>query len=164
MLPNLLLSLICSYSETLPRLRVVPHFSSGIVERAKCERAWKSPYARKGDIRWGERKMRDPHSSLSPPHVAFSLVGWFSRMLAFRLLYYPWGKMGDYSLSKPCHNKDPVITKNTWKPGRITVKYVETNPAIANRFWQSQHTIYPTVTNILSSCSQQSVKMTDSFL
>ena len=22
-----------------------PHFSSGIVERAKCERAWKSPHA-----------------------------------------------------------------------------------------------------------------------
>ena len=28
------------------RLRVVPHFSSGIVERAKRERAWKSPHAR----------------------------------------------------------------------------------------------------------------------
>ena len=27
----------------LSRLRVVPHFSSGIVERAKRERAWKSP-------------------------------------------------------------------------------------------------------------------------
>ena len=27
------------------RLRVVPHFSSGIVERAKRERAWKSPHA-----------------------------------------------------------------------------------------------------------------------
>ena len=26
-----------------PRLRVVPHFSSAIVERAKLERAWKSP-------------------------------------------------------------------------------------------------------------------------
>ena len=33
------------------RLRVVPHFSSGIVGRAKCERAWKSPHARKGDMR-----------------------------------------------------------------------------------------------------------------
>ena len=29
------------------RLRVVPHFLSGIVERAKRERAWKSPHARK---------------------------------------------------------------------------------------------------------------------
>ena len=27
------------------RLRVVPHFSSGIVERAKLKRAWKSPHA-----------------------------------------------------------------------------------------------------------------------
>ena len=35
--------------------------------------------------------------SLSPPRVACSRVGWFSRALAFRLLYYPWGKMGDYS-------------------------------------------------------------------
>ena len=39
------------------RLRVVPHFSSGIVERAKRERTWKSPHARKGDTRRGERKM-----------------------------------------------------------------------------------------------------------
>ena len=43
---------------TFYRLRVVPHFSSGIVERAKRERAWKSPHARKGDTRRGERKMR----------------------------------------------------------------------------------------------------------
>ena len=33
------------------RLQVVPHFSSGIVERAKCERAWKSPHARKRNTR-----------------------------------------------------------------------------------------------------------------
>ena len=31
-----------------------------------------------------------------------------------------------------CHNEDPVITKNIWKPGIITVKFVETNPAITN--------------------------------
>ena len=30
------------------RLRVVPHFSSGIVERAKREREWKSSHAKKG--------------------------------------------------------------------------------------------------------------------
>ena len=38
-----------------------------------------------------------PHFSLSPPRVAFSRVGWFSRPFAFRSLYYPWVKMGDYS-------------------------------------------------------------------
>ena len=37
------------------RLRVVPHLSSGIVERAKRERAWKSPHARKA-TRGGERE------------------------------------------------------------------------------------------------------------
>ena len=38
------------------RLRVVPHFSSGMVERAKRERALKikSPHARKGDTRRGD--------------------------------------------------------------------------------------------------------------
>ena len=35
------------------RLRVVPRLSSRIVERAKRERAWKSPHARKGDTRRG---------------------------------------------------------------------------------------------------------------
>ena len=33
------------------RLRLVPLFSSGIVQRAKCERAWKSPHARKAPRR-----------------------------------------------------------------------------------------------------------------
>ena len=37
------------------RLRVVPHFSSGIVERAKRERTWKSPHARKAS-HGGERE------------------------------------------------------------------------------------------------------------
>ena len=47
------------------------------------ERAWKSPHARKGDSRQGERTSR------------LSRVEWFSRALAFRSLYYPWGKMRD---------------------------------------------------------------------
>ena len=47
------------------RLRVVPHFSSGIVERAKREGAWKSSHARKCDTRRGERKMRDYRQSPS---------------------------------------------------------------------------------------------------
>ena len=42
---------LCCRCTTTTRLRVVPHFSSGIVERAKRERAWKSPHARKGDTR-----------------------------------------------------------------------------------------------------------------
>ena len=42
------------------RLRVVPHFSSGIVERAKRKRAWKSALARKGDTRREEGKIVSP--------------------------------------------------------------------------------------------------------
>ena len=50
------------------RLRVVPHFSSEIVEHAKRERAWKSPHPRKGDTRRGERK-------ISPRRVS-PFLGW----------------------------------------------------------------------------------------
>ena len=50
---------------TIIRLRVVPCFSWGIVEWAKCKREWKSPHARKGDMRRGERKMRDYRQSPS---------------------------------------------------------------------------------------------------
>ena len=39
------------------------------------------------------------------------------------------------STVEPRYNQDPVITKNIWKPGRITVKYVEMNPAITNNFF-----------------------------
>ena len=50
----------CSWpSRYSARLQVVPRFSSGIVERAICERAWKLPHARKGNTRRGEGKMRD---------------------------------------------------------------------------------------------------------
>ena len=70
------------------RLQVVPHFSSGIVERTKRERAWKSPHARKGDTRQGESNLI---FSLSPPRIAFLAWGDFPRALAFRSLYYPWG-------------------------------------------------------------------------
>ena len=30
---------------------------------------------------------------------------------------------------EPRYNEDPVTTNNIWKPGRITLKYGETNPA-----------------------------------
>ena len=69
--------------------------------------------------------------------------------------------------NEPRYNKDPIIM-NIWKPGRITVTYGETNPAITNPaikkfllywFWRSQCTIYPTMTNILS-CRLQLAKTT----
>ena len=53
------------------------------------------------------------------------------------------------------HNKDPIITNNIWKHGRITEKCVETNPAIANRFWRSQHTIYTAIINFFPVAHSQ---------
>ena len=62
-------NLCVNWVDLISRLRVVPHFSSGRVERAKRERAWKSLHARKA------------RRSLSLPRVAFSRLGWFSRAL-----------------------------------------------------------------------------------
>ena len=64
------------------RLQVVPHFSSGIVERVKREHTWKLPHVRKGNTRLGERKMKVPH---------------FSNALTFSSLYYPGAKIRDYN-------------------------------------------------------------------
>ena len=64
---------------------------------------------------------------------------------------------------EPCYNEDLFKTRNFWKPGRITIKFVETetNPTIMIRFWCSQPTIDPTVTYSCSSCLQQSLETTD---
>ena len=50
------------------------------------------------------------------------------------------------------YNEDPVITNNTDgnKPRYNKI------PSITNRFWRSQRTTYPALTNILS-CRSQSV-------
>ena len=56
------------------RLRVVPHFSSGIVERPKRERARKSPpHARKGDTRRGDFHARSCFARSTIPEENRSL-------------------------------------------------------------------------------------------
>ena len=45
-----------------------------------------------------------PHFSLFPPRVAFSRVGWFSRALAFRSLYYPWWRYEFYVAKTISHS------------------------------------------------------------
>ena len=75
-------SLKTSVSLVLARLRL----SSGIVERAKRERAWKSPHARKGDTLRGERKMREGRRILDrrlertwpKPEISGTSGCWFS--------------------------------------------------------------------------------------
>ena len=54
------------------RLRVVPHFSAGIVERAKRERACNSPHARKARrsgpfLAWGDFQARSPFARSTIP-------------------------------------------------------------------------------------------------
>ena len=64
------------------RLWAVPHFFSGMVERAKRERAWKSPHARKGVF-------------LSPPRVSpFLAWGGFHARSRFARSTIPEEKSG----------------------------------------------------------------------
>ena len=62
------------------RLRVVPHFSSGLVEPAIRACAWKSPHAR--------------NFSLSPPRLAFLTWGDFHERLRFARSTIPEEKWG----------------------------------------------------------------------
>ena len=66
-------------------LRVVSHFSSGIVERAKRERAWKSPHARKGDTRRGDFHARSRFARSTIPEEKWgttrSLACYFHHVL-----------------------------------------------------------------------------------
>ena len=59
--------------------RVVPHFSSGIVDRAKRQRARKSPHARKGDTRRGDFHARSRFARSTIPEENWGL-----------LVVYPW--------------------------------------------------------------------------
>ena len=82
-------SLKTSVSLVLARLRIVPHLFSGIVERAKRERAQKSPHARKGDTLRGEKKMI---STSSPGLFPWTTPTHFLREK-------PWGRGWKWFLS-----------------------------------------------------------------
>ena len=62
------------------RLRVVPHFSSGIVERVKRERAWKSPHARRARrvlpfLAWGDFHARSRLAPSTIPEEKWGTTG-----------------------------------------------------------------------------------------
>ena len=114
----------------LDRIRVVPHFPSGIIERAKRQRAWKSPHTRKGDTRRGERKMRDygqrpsfwPFIFLSSRRVSpFLALGDFHARSRFARSTIPEEKWGKKSSLLPwqlvcflrCQLR--IIGDRTWK-------------------------------------------------
>ena len=84
----------------LCRLRIFPHFPSGIVERAKAS-ALESRLTRERRHAEGREKNEGPQTKPFSVLAAsrLSRVGWFSPALALRSLYYPWGKMRDYSQS-----------------------------------------------------------------
>ena len=75
----------CLTGLKLSRLQVVPHFFLKDSRASETRARVKITHARKSATREN-----------LPPRFAFSRVGWFSRALAFRPLYYPWGKIGDY--------------------------------------------------------------------
>ena len=86
------------------RLGVVPLFSSGIVERGKRERAWKSPHARKGDTPARSRfaRFNIPEEKWgttgSLPFFWHKYFGWFHQNT---LLMHPyWGKVSIYYPTK----------------------------------------------------------------
>ena len=88
------------------RLRVVPHFSLGIVERAKRERAWKSPHARKGSPPVVKGNRRRLHAGNSPRCVSpFLAWGDFHARSRFARSTIPKGKWGATRSLKMAYKK-----------------------------------------------------------
>ena len=82
------------------RLRVVLHFSSGLVERTKRECAWKSPHAR--------------NFHLSPPRLAFLAWGDFHMRLRFARSTIPeekWGLLVVYYTTRAPRNLSQLWNK-----------------------------------------------------
>ena len=89
------------------RLRVVPHFSSGIVEQAKRERAWKSPHARKGgyfharsrfarstipEEKWGTTRSLLSGAQIWPPETNRNNCFWVFLLIRE---FFSWGTHKD---------------------------------------------------------------------
>ena len=69
--------------------------------RAVCKISWTTQLSHRAqtllDYEWSPFFLRDSRASETqslPTAFRFSRLGWFSRALTFRSLYYPWGKMG----------------------------------------------------------------------
>ena len=58
------------------------------------------------------------HFSLSPLRVASLAWRWFSRALAFRSFYHPWGKMGTTRSLKQLRLWGPQKVRDTGDPGQ----------------------------------------------
>ena len=105
------------------RLRVVPHISSRIVERVKRERAWKSPHARNGDTRRGERKMI---IFLSPRRVSpFLAWGDFHALSRFARWPNKWSKVT--TLEDKPRSEWPFFHKLCEKYYRKSCTYMRNN-------------------------------------
>ena len=80
-----------SLSKKICRLRVVPHFSSGIVKRVKRRRAWKSPHACRLSSRgWFHARLRFARSIIPEEKwgTTVSLKG--SSPLQFLLVFFAY--------------------------------------------------------------------------
>ena len=80
------------------RLQVVPHFSSGIVERAKCKRMKITPRDKRQHLT-GRGKNEGPSFFSLPVGCYLFLHGMIFMRAYICSLYYPWAKIRDYTRS-----------------------------------------------------------------
>ena len=85
-----------------------------------------------------------------PAASRFPRVGWFSRALAFRLLYYPWGKMGTTGSLFIVNNFNKAYTAD-WKK-RKWEDYIARTPY---RLWQREVAWFLKCTKTIEKTSEQ---------
>ena len=89
------------------RLRVVPYFSSGIVERAKQKRAWKSSHARKGDTCWS---LLLATSKIMLRSLGSLILSFTCNLFAYFKFHSDWGRViGKIKQNElDCHDTAPL--------------------------------------------------------
>ena len=108
------------------------HLSNTKPLRAKARQRrgiWRNKSARGWDFwsfaeSWGSKHLTSTAKRLGPANVILDDWEWLEASTAILKNTVP------PCYNEPRYNEDPVITNNIWKPARITVQYVETNPAI----------------------------------
>ena len=108
------------------RLRVVPHFSSGLVERTKRECGWKSPHARNfylsrprlAFLGWGNFHMRLRFARSTLPEEKWGLLVVYYTTRAPRNLSQLWNKKFD-------DIRNLLLQRVTWREiGKDTRKFI----------------------------------------
>ena len=146
------------------RLRVVPHFSSGIVERAKREGVWKSPDARKGDTLFlarGDFHARSHFASSTIPEEKWgttrSLVKCCQELCKATFMgVIPLMFWTSLLVAEFCHPSGRILSRNSTMCFVYVTHEQMHKIRLSNKVWHSFILVHPLLNPPPKSCERKS--------